>query len=223
MYSLNSKSEKFVLSLQPALNVLLWKKDGAAFMTEGAAGHLASVSGALWRPQGRYFDGADDKILLPDNILNLNRDFTLEMWARPEPIGSGYLRLLCLLDTLNGRNIQVGYDTATFKVFFRYNGTTPYTRRLADTGLSYGKWYHFVWTWSYASSTLQMLVNTLAAAFSENGPTADASQSRIGGYTLGSDSLVHKGLVGEVRAYPRVLTLQETQALNQLTGWRYRT
>jgi hypothetical protein len=66
-----------------------------------------------------------------------------------------------------------------------------------------------------------MFVNTLAVALADNGPTADASQSRVSGYALGSDSLVHKGLAGEVRAYPRVLTPLEIQHHHQLTAWRY--
>lgn len=54
----------FILDPSCILYLPLWKKDGAQFMSDDMYGHLCTVTGALWTPQGRYFDGVDDKIAL---------------------------------------------------------------------------------------------------------------------------------------------------------------
>lgn len=37
--------------------------DGTSFMSKDKHGHLCSVTGALWTPRGRSFDGVDDQIV----------------------------------------------------------------------------------------------------------------------------------------------------------------
>ncbi len=58
--------------------------DGASFMSRDAYGHLCVVTGALWRPSGRYFDGTDDKVVVGDSTtLNLGTgDCTILAWIK---------------------------------------------------------------------------------------------------------------------------------------------
>ena len=50
----------------PVLWLPLWKLDGAQFTSKDAYGRLVTVTGAPWGPQGRPFDGVDDKFSIPD-------------------------------------------------------------------------------------------------------------------------------------------------------------
>lgn len=61
----------------------LYKLDGAEITSQDAYGHLATVTGALWRLDGRLFDG-DDKIVIPNHAaLNFgDGDFSLGIWFR---------------------------------------------------------------------------------------------------------------------------------------------
>ena len=61
----------------------LYKLDGASFMSRDAYGHLATVTGALWRPNGRYFDGVDDHIIVPHHAsLDITDAITIEAWCK---------------------------------------------------------------------------------------------------------------------------------------------
>ena len=59
--------EDFIYDPYLALCLPLYMLDGASFMSRDAYGHLCTVTGALWRPNGRYFDGVDDLISIPSH------------------------------------------------------------------------------------------------------------------------------------------------------------
>ena len=64
----------FIFDPNLVLYLPLYQLDGSSFMSKDAYGHLCTVTGALWTPQGRDFDGTDDKITIPhtaslDNLL----------------------------------------------------------------------------------------------------------------------------------------------------------
>ena len=52
----------FIFDPSLVLYLPLYQLDGASFVSKDAHGHLCSVTGALWRPNGRWFDGTDDTI-----------------------------------------------------------------------------------------------------------------------------------------------------------------
>ena len=54
--------DNFIFDSSLVLYLPLYQLDGASFMSRDAYGHLCTVTGALWRPSGRYFDGVDDYI-----------------------------------------------------------------------------------------------------------------------------------------------------------------
>ena len=55
------------------------KKDGDSFMDRSVYGHLCTNHGSKWQLDGRYFDGVDDYVDLPDNFPNVT-DFTFVAW-----------------------------------------------------------------------------------------------------------------------------------------------
>lgn len=56
------KLERFIYDPECRFYLPLKRLDGNSFMSKDARGHLCTRSGALWGPDGWYFDGADDKI-----------------------------------------------------------------------------------------------------------------------------------------------------------------
>lgn len=64
------------------------RKDGTYFMSDDAHGHLCTVTGAVWSPQGRYFDGTDDIISVADSpVLSFGNGttdvvFSASWWAK---------------------------------------------------------------------------------------------------------------------------------------------
>ena len=52
----------FISDPSLVLYLPLYQLDGTAITSKDAYGHLCSVTGVTWRPDGRCFDGVDDEI-----------------------------------------------------------------------------------------------------------------------------------------------------------------
>lgn len=76
-------TERYILSTLPVLYLPLYRLDGASFLSADGIGHLCSVTGALWTPQGRYLDGSDDKIVVSLSSLPAMSSGTVLMWLSP--------------------------------------------------------------------------------------------------------------------------------------------
>ena len=62
-------TREFVHDPSLVLYLPLYKLDGKEIVSQDAYGHVATVTGALWEIGGRRFDGADDKISIPDHTV----------------------------------------------------------------------------------------------------------------------------------------------------------
>ena len=81
--------QDFILDPSLALYLPLRRLDGASLKSEDAYGHLCTVTGAQWRPQGRYLDGDDHIVCGTNPALSITTgDFTLIIWAYLDTIGS---------------------------------------------------------------------------------------------------------------------------------------
>ncbi len=79
----------FIFDPSLALYLPLYKRDGTSFMSDEAYGHLATVTGAIWTPQGRYFDGVDDYLRIPDApSLDLTGEMTILAWMKRGATGA---------------------------------------------------------------------------------------------------------------------------------------
>jgi prepilin-type N-terminal cleavage/methylation domain-containing protein len=180
-----------------------------------------TISGAVYTtdtPQkaagqgsGKYalsFDGVDDYVSIPDNILNLNNDFTIELWANPN-YDAENPRWLCLMDTINSKNISVGILSVagSGNIYFKLSGISSIqTVSTAD----YGSWYHVVWV--YQGGTQYIYLNGAKQSTGTGGISADATFSSIGG-GYSTSSYTTNGLLDEVRIYSRALTATEIQRI----------
>ena len=69
----------FIYDPSLVLYLPFYQLDGASFMSKDKHGYPCTVTGALWRPDGHYFDGTDDKIVVPDAAsLDITTGITIE-------------------------------------------------------------------------------------------------------------------------------------------------
>lgn len=195
----------------------LTKHDGASFMSDDAYGHLCTVTGALWTPQGRDFDGSTNKVTISDcSALDITDAITLMAW--------------------------VYHDAAANEVFFGKWGATDESYSLlmdaaeklqfrfssggavldtGDTALDEKTWYLLAGT--YDGAIVRTLVN---GAYDGDG-TANAgkidstAEDLYVGWGI-SNTYAWDGKVREAWVLNRALTLQEILNTYLATKWRYR-
>jgi len=191
----------------------LHRLDGASFMSKDAYGHLCTVTGALWRPSGRYFDGLDDIINCGDSpCLRLTNDFTIEMWFRSEDLTQFQTYTI---DKANDYALLYEYDNDQIYLFsLGYTGDNPKTgSQIEITDMAF---HHIIY--SYNGSVLEgdkdgVNIFSLPKTFTLPTSTGDLTINRIGNYC--------KAVIGEIRIYNRGLTFAERQHNYLATKWRY--
>jgi hypothetical protein len=200
----------------------LYELDGGSFMSGDAYGHLCTVTGVLWGPDGGYFDGVDDKINCgSSSVLNFtSEDFSLEAWVKTpleatvdiisrneyETINGYFLRLVTdgriALRTHQAEVVQTTYSSTSTAV--------------ADT------WMHIVGTRSGAK--VKIYKDGTEASYSTQDTHINPG-SYSGDFLVGlqpSGTRAYKGYIGEVRVYNRALAPQEVQRHFLATKWRYK-
>ena len=133
----------FIVDPSLVLYLPLYKKDGSSFVSGEGYGHLGTVSGALWRPNGRYFDGVDDKINLPDvSPLSPTSQITLEAWFNPARTNTG--RVISKFPSdYKGWSMYHGAAIG----FQLYAGASLGEAFSAANTVSQDNWYHAVGTY----------------------------------------------------------------------------
>jgi hypothetical protein len=185
---------------------------------------LGSVTGALWRPDGRHFDGSDDYIQVPDaTSLRCPDAVTIESWVYPLSI-TGEQTVGCKGAMGSGAGYAVTHSINNDgKVRFIIAwGTWPSEYTLDSArALSQDAWNHLVC--SFDGTKMRIFINAL-----QDPNTATPSSSSAGtnnfniGTNPGAGGSWFEGRMGELRIYCRALTHQEVQRNYLATKWRYR-
>ncbi len=206
----------FIFDPSLVLYLPLYELDGVSFMSKDAYGHLCSVTGALWRPNGHYFDGIDDKIACGNSTAFDSAGITIEMWIK---LGS----LAATARYLYSKGAVVGSFIADINISqlqrvqikdaSGWKNTISSLTAIATTT----DWHHCAFTFKQPSLVFYMDLEreevTFNWAITANTANLDIAQGR-GGYWIGN--------IGEVRLYSRALTPQEIQHNYLATKWRYR-
>ena len=211
----------FVFDPSLVLYLPLWKLDGASIMSQDAYGHTCTVTGALWRPNGTYFDGSDDNIATSAVGLPTGAgDRTLEVWFKG-PSLAGITN-----DTIIGWGSSVAQQASTLSIgtvgdskpmFWGYNSDLTFGTALTDD-----TWYHLVATVAGGTAVIgynngntdgSSTITALNTPASTTFYVADFTGATFGNCTC---------TIGEVRIYSRALTPQEIQHNYLATKWRYR-
>lgn len=209
----------FIFDPSLVLYLPLYQLDGASFMSKDAYGHLCTVTGALWTPQGRDFDGLDDWITMP-SPHSLLTSVSVEAWIKPDttqPVSQG--NVVCKVYEYQLRWLNTEYVQAEY-----YTDSPVGWKTLT----SLGKVPNL--TWGHTLITLEPSdSNTIVKIYIngklDNQATLSGRPIAWNPFTIGSywtgNRWFYKGLIGEVRLYNRQLTPLEVQHNYLATKWRY--
>jgi len=206
----------FILDPSLVLYMPLYELDGASFVSKDTYGHLCTVTGALWRPEGRSFDGSDDDIDCGSNIALATRSFTLEAWTKRGAAG-GYHFII-------SQGVNVNYQL----IYFRYNSDDTFfwtfkgdSHKTSNSYLDLNTWVHWVGTYDVETNALVLYRNGNIVMIA----TATQDYSGSSNFYVGESAITGQnfnGLIGEIRVYTRPLTTQEIRHNYLATKWRYR-
>ncbi len=219
--------DDFIFDPSLALYLPLYELDRASFMSKDAYGHLCTVTGALWTPRGRSFDGVDDKIVVNNHAsftFAKTDYFSIEAWAK----STDTTQHNCII----GKTVGAGYFVSL------YHGeagelrwliqiyATGYKYRYGGTNVGDGEWYHFVATYDGSDTLagLKLYVDGAEESYTgaESGTIGDmASATDLYIGMRSAADLPFNGSISDVRIYSRALTPLEIQRNYLATKWRY--
>ena len=202
------------------LSLPLWLSDGSSFMSRDHYGHLCSVTGALWTPQGRSFDGVDDCIIISSNLGITGGDITICVWFKPTAAGGSSAGVVSKYDNTAKVDYRIRNNVSDLCAA-RCRPGVAWDETSSATAV-YGQWYHL--TLNYRGTTLSFYLDgelfdaiTASGSGSQDWPT----KTTIGRGAVSNTELI-TGLIGEVRIYNRALTPLEIQNHYLATKWRYK-
>jgi len=174
----------------------LYALKGSQFKSVDAYGHTCTVTGALWRPDGRLFDGADDKITCGSNVALTFASGTIIIWAysTSKPNNSWLVA---------GRDggAGVGYIFLGAGETLSASAGTKYVDGAAGDSAPTATWHHLAV--SGIAITLATLPFKIGARYNDL-----------------ADNWM-KGIIGAVWAYDRVCSAEEIAYHRNVTKWRY--
>jgi len=210
----------FVFDPSLVLYLPLYQLDGASFVSKDARGHLCTVTGALWRPNGHYFDGTDDYIECPfPASLVGNKAFTVELWLKATRISHTSSQTFFSMGTSNANEaflIEVTTPNTDWNsVGFWGNGKDTNVEVLTNN------YEHIVATYDLATVIFYQNTTPTDIGFAGATPNLTAGVVRLC-RQLPAFGNYAQAIIPELRIYNRALTPQEIQHNYLATKWRYR-
>ncbi len=216
----------FIFDPSLVLYLPLYQLDGASFVSKDAHGHLCSVTGALWRPSGRYFDGTDDKIVA--NTVAANSFFdaahTLVAWVRLAGWGANITAVAGGVTALPIHYIMLSFKSDN-KFWTQTNGPGGINEVVSASTYNNDTGWHFLAVTVDADGHISHFV--VDGTDDGNDSTNDNDLSNLDKFYIGQvpynvpNISVWNGDIGEVWVYGRELTLAEIQNVRLATKWRY--
>ena len=222
----------FIFDPSLVLYLPLHELAGGSLMSRDACGHLCTVAGAGWRPEGRTFDGLDDYINIDAVVSNmvLTNAGSLEAWIYSEEPNDTSAAFVCFGDT--DAQTFVYYAFVSGKIWAAcYNaGVAQWEFASDDQVDDYQKWSHIALVQDGVEPVLYFNSEKPAQTFSISTDKtvwlADASgidNGRIACRVKNGEGVSYpfEGRIGEVRIYNRALSPLEIQQNYLATKWRY--
>ena len=212
----------FIFDPSLMLYLPLYQLDGSSFISRDVHGHLCTVTGALWRPNGRNFDGSDDYIEIPATSTQLDftsEDFTIFMWVKFSDVSSSHI-LFLRSDFSTTGYYAIVRSTASIRFYTLQAGPTSQTSATSASEVTTGVWYNLVFVRDGTSVKIYKdTVDRTTSSGTHIDPDTDAGVTRIGIRRDNANDFA--GTIGEVWVYNRALTPVEIQRNYLATKWRY--
>lgn len=202
----------------------LYKLDGGSFMSRDAYGHLCTVTGALWRPDGRYFDGTDDEIDLGNpSVLDFTDDFTIIAWFKLDVTGvTRYMLISKDTDADRGWTLSIDFASdSAVGVTFEIGGGVARCLGTTDLTGKTGIWYQAGVT-RIGNDYIVYLDASSDGTVTSSQSITSVSNVYIGRRDHSAAKNYYEGIIGEVSVYSRGITPIEIQNNLVATKWRYR-
>ncbi|KKN75022.1 hypothetical protein LCGC14_0385240 [marine sediment metagenome] len=222
-------TERYILSTMPVLYLPLWKTDsgesGDSFISSDGHGFTCTVTGALWTPTGRVFDGSNDNILISSHASLNPEKLSVEFWV--------YINAHADFNSIvakdysganNYRFLSAADGTLTWALRDK-NGTSNW--EVVTAPVNSGEWIHVVGVadqvpTSGVGGIVGIYINSaLIKADLSHSVTEILHGSNANDLYVGFTSNALDGRIGEVRIYNRILTPLEIQRSYLATKWRY--
>ena len=200
----------------------LHELDGSSFMSRDAYGHICARTGALWRPNGHYFDGNDDKIIVAAKTWGVANAWTVSLLVKPNNTTASMRAFALNTAAANSRIIIILNQNANTELRVLIYDDAPVDYKDYRANIITTDWQELTITWD--GTNLLGFRNTSLITFSKvhDDVVTQADRSRdLGiGSLDGLDPV--DGLIDEVLVYNRALAPLEIQRDYLDTKWRYR-
>jgi hypothetical protein len=199
------------------LNAPLGQEDlnSSPFTTIDSNAHSCTVTGAIWGPDGRLFDGDDYIDCGKPSAFDLQGALTIAAWVNPTAFGAtGTILSDFSAGTTNSQHtfrvLSTGYINFAQEKVGGGNVLVSGTTQL----LTAGAWNYVVVTRASATGTITLYLNGVADATTGTSTVASIPTLASSGNTtigrLGSNALQYfNGTIGEVMVYSKDFTPSE--------------
>ncbi len=224
------RPDDFIVDSSLVLYLPLWALKGGSFNSVDGYSHTCTVTGALWQPDGRLFDGASLIDCGNAASLNIEAAITVEAWVKRAASGAWHT-VVSKFDTNANQRAWVLWfrDTDAFGAYISRTGASGTVTDLSTVATYADTDYHHVaFTYLFVgdgSSVLKVFVDGAEEATTSTaiGDIFVSSEPvRVGALQLNNvNARFFNGDIGEIRIYNRNLSLAELQHNRLVTIWRY--
>lgn len=216
----------FILDPGLVLYLPLYEPDGSSVMSKDHYGHLTTVTGALWTPRGRTFDGVDD-IITCGSVSQVDSltAITIEAWVKPDVGTFGVVDVAAIVSKYGVMELGGGWTAHKAQLYQWFTGGVLHTSGPSTTSIDDGNFHHVagVYDGDYLRIYVDGIQENISAYFP--GLTFDTSAYplSLGGRTTPPNPNDHffAGIIGEARVYSRASSATEVQQNYLKTKWRY--
>ncbi len=212
----------FIFDPSLVLYLPLHELDGASFVSKDAYGHLWTPTGAVWRPNGYYFDGADDRISMASipSLLNLGNQttYTIMGWFNCANVTIWNVIFGEGNTASNNAMVELSVTGSNVRAYHRDDALT--TVNLTSAVIS-NLWFHAA-SIRRTSNDFMLMVNGEVKATSTNAPGSTTINTMHIGRTVRTVADGYfQGTISEVLIFNRGLSPLEIQRIYLATKWRY--
>ncbi len=209
----------FIFDPSLVLYLPLEQLDGSSFTSKDAYGHLCSVTGAVWRHNGRYFDGTDDRIACGNKALFSLTRYTIIAWLKPNITDDHQI----IVDRYDGGEGGWSLSVETNGYIRNSSVSGGGSNNFDDTvSITDGSWHFAAAVYDGVQKRIHRDSIVLSTPHTDDPDPVVAYGLEIGRRAELGNNFMFDGLIGEVIVYSRGYSPLEVEHVRLATKWRYR-